>query len=227
MTMITLATSDQFPLAALHVPSRRGPGRALVLIQEIFGINAAMRSAAQAWAELGFEVLCPDLFGRQRAGVELDPRVPEQFKAGVDLMQGMDPALALQDLVAACDWFTRQQPGRPVAALGYCLGGRLAVQMALQAPVSAAVSYYGVGLEGLLPAAPTRIAPTLLHIAEKDAFSTDAARAEVLARVARLPDVVAQVYPGCDHAFARPDGEHYDAAAAQAAQARTLAFLGA
>jgi carboxymethylenebutenolidase len=225
MPIISFTTPDGFTLPALHVPSALPQSRPLVLIQEIFGINAAMREAAQHWAALGFEVLCPDLFARQQAAVDLDPSVPEQFKAGIDLMMAMDQDLAVKDLDAARQWFASRAPGTPVAALGYCLGGRLAVRMALETPVSAAVSYYGVGLEQLLPAAAAASAPCLLHIAGQDGFVPPPAREIILEEVAKRPQFAAHVYAGCDHAFARPQGEHYDSAAAELAQARTLAFL--
>lgn len=225
MPNITIDTPDGFALPALHLPSTQGAGRPLVLIQEIFGVNAAMREAARHWAGLGFEVLCPDLFARQQAGVDLDPTQPEQFQAGIDLMLNMDQNRAVRDLDAVRQWFADRAPGARVAALGYCLGGRLAVRMALETPVAAAVSYYGVGLEQLLPAAPAASAPCLLHIAGEDGFVPPPARAAILAEVARRPAFTAHVYEGCDHAFARPQGAHYDAAAATLAQSRTLAFL--
>ena len=96
---------------------------------------------------------------------------------------------------------------------------------ATAAPVAATVSYYGVGLEQLLPASPTASAPCLLHIAGNDGFVPPPAREIILAEVAKRPALQAHVYEGRDHAFARPHGEHYDAAAAELAQARTLAFL--
>ena len=90
---------------------------------------------------------------------------------------------------------------------------------------NATVSYYGVGLEGLIPAEKVAAAPCLLHIAEKDGFVPAEARAVILKNAAVQAEMPAHVYPGCDHAFARPNGEHYDAAAADLARERTLAFL--
>ncbi|PAT34415.1 dienelactone hydrolase family protein [Comamonadaceae bacterium OH2310_COT-174] len=225
MNFITLQTDDGFSLPALHMPSAQGQGTPMVLIQEIFGINDAMRAAAQAWAQDGFEVLCPDLFARQEAGVVLEPRVPEQFQRGVALMQGMDPERAVKDLNVARQWFVDQGRGDKVTALGYCLGGRLAVMMALSTPISATVSYYGVGLEDLLPAERINMAPCLLHIAERDTFVPPPARQTILERAALQANMPAYVYEGCDHAFARPDGEHFDAQAADLARQRTLDFL--
>lgn len=227
MRLIQIPAGDGFSLPALHVPTASGTGRPLVLIQEIFGINDAMEQAAQAWALEGFEVLCPDLFARQQPGVRLDPRVPAQFQQGIALMQGMDFERAVHDLDAARQWFQAQGRGDKVGALGYCLGGRLAVMMALSTPIAAAVSYYGVGLEDLLPAQRVDAAPCLLHIAELDGFVPPAARETILARAALQDRMPAQVYTGCDHAFARPGGEHFDAEAAALARTRTLAFLAA
>jgi carboxymethylenebutenolidase len=225
MNTITLQTDDGFQLPALHVPGTTADARPLVLIQEIFGINDAMRQAAQAWAAQGFEVVCPDLFARQQPGVDLDPTLPAEFQAGVTLMQGMDPERAVRDLDAARQWFVAQGKGEAVGALGYCLGGRLAVMMALSTPIAAAVSYYGVGLEGLLPAQRVTMAPCLLHVAELDGFVPPEARQTILDHAALQERMPAYVYPGCDHAFARPGGAHHDAAAAELAQSRTLAFL--
>ena len=184
-----------------------------------------MKEAAQAWARDGFEVLCPDLFARQQPGIDLEPCDPAQFQRGIELMQGMDQDRAVRDLDAARQWFVANGRGDKVTTLGYCLGGRLAVMMAMATPISAAVSYYGVGLEGLLPAERIAMAPCLLHIAELDAFVPPEARQIILERAARQERMPAHVYAGCDHSFARPDGEHFDARAAALARDRTLAFL--
>ena len=225
MNFITLQTSDGFSMPALHVPSTKGAGRPLVLIQEIFGINPAMKEAAQAWAAEGFDVVCPDLFARTRPGIELDPTQQEEFKQGIDLMMAMDQDQAVRDLDAARAWFVDQGKGPFVGALGYCLGGRLAVMMALSTKISATVSYYGVGLEGLIPAEKVAAAPCLLHVAENDGFVPPPAREVILKNAAAQAEMPAYVYPGCDHAFARPGGEHYVAAAADLARERTQAFL--
>jgi len=225
MPFITLTTDDGFALPALHVPSATGKGQPLVLIQEIFGVNAAMKAAAQAWANEGFEVLCPDLFARQQAGVDLDPAQAEQCQQGVTLMQGMDAERAVRDLDVARAWFASRDHRQKISALGYCLGGRLAVLMALNTPINAAVSYYGVGLETLLPDAPVTMAPCLLHIAELDAHVPLDVRQTILSRAALQARMPAYVYAGCDHAFARPGGQHFDAAATEQARVRTLDFL--
>jgi len=225
MERISLMTDDGFDLPVLYVPATNGQGQPLVLIQEIFGINTAMQQAAQDWACEGFDVLCPDLFARQESGVDLDPTVPDQFQHGVKLMQGLDFERAVRDLDVAREWFVNQGRGAKVGALGYCLGGRLAVLVALKTPINAAVSYYGVGLEELLPTETVTMAPCLLHIAENDGFVPEEARKTILQRATLQANMPTYVYSGCNHAFARPGGQHFDAPAAERARVRTLEFL--
>jgi carboxymethylenebutenolidase len=221
-----LTTSDGFSLPFLHQPSAVPAKGGIVLVQEIFGVNGAMRAASEYWSGQGYEVVCPDLFARQQPGIELNPADPAQFQRGVALMQALDEDRAVQDLEAARQWLAQRLGGQPVSAVGYCLGGRLAVKMAMQTPVHRAVSFYGVGLEQLLADATPAIAPTLLHIAGLDAFLPPPAREQVLAHAKRLAPVEAHVYPDCDHAFARIGGEHWNQDAAALANQRSLAFLG-
>ncbi|KDC62231.1 dienelactone hydrolase family protein [Bordetella bronchiseptica] len=224
MTMITLKTRDGQTFEAYHAPAPTAGAPGLVLIQEIFGINLAMRAAADQWARLGFDVLCPDLFWRQEPGVQLDPTSEADFGQAVRLMQAMDENQAIADLDTARAWLAERSGGK-VAGLGYCLGGRLAVRLAMDTPVQCAVSYYGVMLDQLLPTVDAQAAPTLLHVAEQDRFVPPEARAVILEAAGKLPQCEAHVYEGCDHAFARPGGEHWDAAAAALAEERSVAFM--
>ena len=105
------------------------------------------------------------------------------------------------------------------------LGGRLAFLMGTRSDAEANVSYYGVGLEGLLGELPQVSSPLLLHIASEDQFVPKEAQEQILAGVADQPLVTAHVYQGNDHAFARFGGAHYDAAAAETANQRSLALF--
>jgi carboxymethylenebutenolidase len=225
MTTLQIPSHDGQTFDALYIehPARQAP--AIVLVQEIFGINLAMQEAARQWAALGFHVVCPDLFWRQQAGVVLDPQKPEDFEQGVGLMQGMDHGLAIADLGAARDWLKKTLGHDRITVLGYCLGGRLAVHAAIAQPFKCAVSYYGVGLEQLLQDATRATPPALLHIAGQDAFVPAEARATILQTVAALPQFEAHVYEDCDHAFARPQGHSFNAAAAALAEKRSLDFM--
>lgn len=225
MSMIQLHTTDgqKFDAYFAKASSDNAPG--LVLIQEIFGINQSMRTAANQWSALGFNVLVPDLFWRQQPGVVLEPRVEAEFAQGVELMQGLDQDVAVQDLELARQWLVKNSGHERVGALGYCLGGRLVVKMAEASPIKSAVSYYGVGLENVVPSVTDKAAPVLLHIAELDSYVPADTRKVLLDDAARREGWEAYVYPGCDHAFARPGGAHWVEDAAKLAESRSLAFM--
>lgn len=225
MSMIQLHTTDgqKFDAYFAKASSDNAPG--LVLIQEIFGINQSMRTAANQWSALGFNVLVPDLFWRQQPGVVLEPRVEAEFAQGVELMQRLDQDVAVQDLELARQWLVKNSGHERVGALGYCLGGRLVVKMAEASPIKSAVSYYGVGLENVVPSVTDKAAPVLLHIAELDSYVPADTRKVLLDDAARREGWEAYVYPGCDHAFARPGGAHWVEDAAKLAESRSLAFM--
>src|SRR5690606_12023028 len=222
---VTLTSKDgkSFNACVVDVRDKNAPG--IVLIQEIFGINASLRAAAERWASHGFNVICPDLFWREEPGIQLDPTIPEQFSRGVELMQKMDEDLVVEDLEVARQWLAEKTGSQNIAAIGYCWGGRLVVRMAGDAQIKAAVSYYGVGLEQLVPATPGSASPTLLHIAALDSYVRDPALNAILENVKTRSDWQAHVYEGCDHAFARPNGAHRDEQAAALAEERSLAFI--
>ena len=121
----------------------------------------------------------------------------------------------------------RNDPGcnGKVGAVGYCLGGLLSYLTAARTDIDAAVSYYGVGIDGRLDEAAKITAPLLLHVAEKDQFVPAAAQAAMAKVLINGPRLDLHTYAGCDHAFARPGGEHYDAASAKLANDRTAAFF--
>ncbi|MFA7669537.1 MAG: dienelactone hydrolase family protein [Burkholderiaceae bacterium] len=225
MSYVTLTSKEGKPFQAYFVEAsdKKAPG--IVLVQEIFGVNASMRAAAERWASLGYNVICPDLFWRKEAGLELDPANSDQFARGVELMQAMDEDLTVSDLEVARAWLEEKTSNPAIAGLGYCWGGRLVVRMAADTGVKCAVSYYGVGLEQLVPATPASAAPTLLHIAALDSYVPEPARNTILAAVNSRDGWQAHVYEGCDHAFARPNGEHRDEQATQQAEERSVAFM--
>jgi carboxymethylenebutenolidase len=208
-------------------PVGDAPRGVVVMIQEIFGVNATMRGLSDWAASMGFIAIAPDLFWRQLPGVDLDPDAGQaQWEQAFGFMKGMDQDLAVADLKATIA-LARSMPGANgrVATMGFCLGGRLAFMMAARSDADANVSYYGVGLEGLLGEAAAITAPLLVHIAEADKFVPPAAQAAILAGLAGHPSAVAHVYPGVDHAFARLGGHSYDARAATIAHGRTAELL--
>ncbi|MDP9899732.1 dienelactone hydrolase family protein [Variovorax ginsengisoli] len=224
-TTVQIPSGDDRQFEALYSAVADISSPAIVLVQEIFGINHAMTEAVRDWSALGYHVVCPDLFWRQQPNVVLEPQTPGDFDKAIALMQGMDPALAIEDIGATRNWLSSMLGHDRIAVLGYCLGGRLSVQAAMVHPFRCAVSYYGVGLDEVLPLATEATPPSLLHIAELDHFVPPPVRAQILARVDALSQFEAHVYEGCDHAFARKDGDGFVAAAATLAERRSLAFM--
>ncbi len=210
---------------ALYEKAADNNAPAIVLVQEIFGINHAMKEAARMWTKNGFHVVCPDLFWRQQPNVVLEPQMPGHFEKALALMQGMDPQLALADIGSMLDWLKSTLGHDRVVVLGYCLGGRLSIQAAMAHPFRCAVSYYGVGLEEVLLTATSATPPSLLHIAGRDQFVPPPARSKILECVKTLPQFEAYIYEECDHAFAREDGDSFVADAAALAEKRSLTFM--
>jgi carboxymethylenebutenolidase len=203
------------------------PAGVVVMIQEIFGVNDAMRQLSDWVAEMGFIAVSPDLFWRQEPGVTLDPDAGQaQWDRAFALMNGMDQDKAVEDLKATVAHArTLAGSNGKVATMGFCLGGRLAYMMAARSDADANISYYGVGIEGLLGEVDGIKAPLILHIAEKDKFVPPEAQAKILAGLSGHGQVAVHVYPGVDHAFARMGGHSWDARAATIANGRSAELL--
>lgn len=199
---------------------------AVVLIQEIFGVNASMRETARQVADQGYTVVVPDLFWRLKPGVELTDRTEAEWKEAFALMNAFDQDKGIEDVKATLA-AARAMPGcnGRAGTMGYCLGGRLAMMMALRSDADVNISYYGVGLDDLLGEVGGLRAPLLLHIAERDEFFPEAGRAKVLAALDGNPHAHAYVYPDADHAFARVGGGHWQARAAVIANGRSAEAL--
>lgn len=226
MPEVTIDAAGGGQFSAYVAKPRVTPAAGLVVIQEIFGVNAVMRELCDHYAAQGFLAVCPDLFWRQKPGVQLSDKTQEEWNQAFALMNGLDQDKAVEDLIATLGWLRAQGDctGK-VGSVGYCLGGRLAFRMAARSDADANVGFYGVGLEGLLGDVPAIGKPLLLHVAEQDKFSSPDKRDALLAGVAGNNWITAKLYPGMDHAFARPGGEHYDQAAADEANRLTIEFF--
>jgi carboxymethylenebutenolidase len=202
------------------------PAPAIVVIQEIFGINEDMRTTCDRLASSGYMAICPDLYWRMEPNVSLTDKTPEEWDKAMRLLDAFDAEAGVRDLAATID-ATRQLPGESgaVGVVGYCLGGRLAYLVAARTDASACVSYYGVGIDNHLDEKAKIRKPLLMHIAEQDEFVPAAARQTIASALHDLPDVEIYTYPGCNHAFARNNGVHYNAAAAELANSRTADFV--
>ena len=220
------ATDGSGQFAAYVVDSKTKPAGAVVLIQEIFGVNQAMRDTAAWVADLGFIAVCPDLFWRIEPGIDITDKSEAEWKKAFELFGKFDQAKGIEDLKATVA-AARTLPGAngKVATMGYCLGGRLAFMMAEQSDADANISYYGVGLDNLLGDLGKVTKPLLVHIADKDEFFPAEGRAKVVAATKGNALVHSYVYPNADHAFARVNGVHWDGRSATIANGRSAEAL--
>ncbi len=202
------------------------PRGAIVVIQEIFGINAGIRRQCDLFAEAGYLAIAPDLFWRFAAGVELDPDVKPEFERALQLMGQLDQDAAIGDLEATIRTVRGMLPENgKVGAVGFCLGGRLAFMVAARTDVDASVGYYGVGIDGFLGEKHGIARPLMLHIPVEDHFVDHDAQARIHAGLDDHPKVTLHDYPGEDHGFAAAFGSRRSEEAATLAEGRTAAFF--
>jgi carboxymethylenebutenolidase len=223
--MIKIKSSDGGEFDAYLALPASGYGPGVVVLQEIFGVNRFLRSVADWYAAHGFVALVPDLFWRIQPGIELTDK-GDDWKRAIELYQQIDEAKAVEDAAATLE-FLRKHPacsGR-AGALGFCMGGNLAYLLSVRHKPDCAVGYYGVSIEKSLDEAKNLNNPLLLHIGGQDKFCPPEAQAQIHAALDANPLVTIHDYSNMDHAFARTGGEHYDAAAAELANLRSLEFL--
>jgi len=202
------------------------PKGAILVIQEIFGVNEGIRRKADHWASLGYIGIAPDLFWRLEPGIELDADIPEEFQQAFGLLQRFDQDKGIADIEATIrDARSRLPEGGKVGAVGYCLGGRLAFMTSTRTDIDASVAYYGVGLEGLLGEKHAIARPLMLHIAGADHFVTPDQQKLIHEGLDDHPKVTIHDYPGEDHAFAAEMGNRRSPEAAVLADGRTEAFF--
>jgi carboxymethylenebutenolidase len=202
------------------------PAPAVVVLQEVFGVNADIRKTCDELAEQGFLAVAPDLFWRQEPGVDLSVTSETDWQHGLRLYQAYDRDSGARDVKDTVNAVAKL-PGctGKVAVLGYCLGGLMTFLTAVRYRVDAAVAYHGGDTEKYLGEVDGLHAPVLMHLAEEDEFISKAAQAEIKAALAKKPNTTVYSYPGQNHAFSRHNGTHYNAAAAALANGRTSEFL--
>ena len=202
------------------------PNAAIIVIQEIFGVNAGIRRKCDRWAELGYLAIAPDLFWRLERGVELDPDVPEEFKQALDLMGRFNQDQGIRDIEATIrESRNRLGENGKVGCVGFCLGGRLAFMTSSRTDIDASVGYYAVGLDNLMRESHAIARPLMLHIAGADHFVTPDKQKIIHEGLDDHPRVTIHDYPGEDHGFAAAMGQRRSDAAARLADSRTEAFF--
>jgi len=212
-------------------PTGAAPARGLLVMQEAFGINAHIRDITERFAREGFLAVAPELFHRTGSGFE--GRYDDFGSAMGHLKELRDPNLEV-DIKAAHDWLRANgiASGSPIAAVGYCMGGRAAVLAAITLPLECAVSYYGGGIgpsqmnPGLLGRVKDLKAPVLLFWGGRDGHIPAEQRNGVVEALRAAGKSYVNVeFSDADHGFfcdARPS---YNPIAAKQAWPLTLAFL--
>jgi len=218
-----VATDQGSGLEAYVVRGSTADGRAIVLLQEIFGINEALRDTAEMIAAEGYLVAVPDLFWRMQPRVDLGYD-KEQVKIAFSYSERFDERLALQDIAATARHARMTSSAKLVHLLGFCLGGKLAVLGAEDAHVASAISLYGVGIERHLSALTHARCPLQLHFAGKDRFVPSSAVAAI-EQAAGGRDIEIHVYPDAGHGFFARKRPGYQPGAAHAAWARAREFM--
>ena len=223
---ITINGPDGSFSGYLAKPEGDGPFPAIVVIQEIFGVNAVMRGICDDLAKQGYLALSPDLFWRIEPGIDITDQSEEEWAKAFELFNAFDVDKGMVDVQATID-AARKLPGAngKVGAVGYCLGGQLAYLTAARTDADAAVGFYGVNLQNLTSEASNISKPLMLHIAGKDEFVPADAQAAIHAGLDNHARVTLHDYPERDHAFARVGGAHYDKGDADLANGRTLEFF--
>lgn len=223
--MITLETidgADSFP-AYVATPSDT-PKAAIVVIQEIFGINAGIRRKCDKLAEEGYLAVAPDLFWQFEPGIELDPDIEPEMQKALDLFGKFDQDQGVRDIEAAIKWARAEGCGK-VGAVGYCLGGRLAYMTAARTDSDATVGYYAVGVDNLLREKDAIANPLMLHIPTEDGFVDKETQQAMHEGLDDHPKVTLHDYEGLDHGFATEFGKRRDDDAADLADSRTAEFF--
>lgn len=222
---LTIETSDG-PFSAYVAYPDTTPAPAIVVMQEIFGVNKVMRDICDGLARQGFVAVCPDLFWRIEPGIDITDQTEEEWKQAFGYFQAFDVDAGVRDVQATISHVRGMtETTDKVGTVGYCLGGKLAYLSATRTDTDAAVGYYGVGLDALLDETGNIKVPLMLHIATEDGFVPKDAQKKVHAALDGNSHATLHDYVGNDHAFARVGGEHYDAEAAKLANGRTSDFF--
>jgi carboxymethylenebutenolidase len=202
------------------------PAPAVVVLQEVFGVNADIRKHCDELSEQGFFAVAPDLFWRLEPGVDLNVTSESDWQHGLRLYQAYDRDAGAVDVKDTLSEVARMpECTGKVAVLGYCLGGLMVFLTAVRYGVDAAVAYHGGETDKYLDELHKLDAPLLMHLAEEDEFISKPAQATIKKALANKPGVTVYSYPGQSHAFSRHNGAHYNAEASALANGRTMSFL--
>jgi carboxymethylenebutenolidase len=216
-SMIELKAADGHKLAAYRAEPSATPRGAVVVIQEIFGVNSHIKAVADGYASDGFLAIAPAMFDRLERGYDTGYTQPE-IQAGIAMMQKLDWKNTLLDVEAAVKEAAK---GGKVGIVGYCWGGTVSwVSAARATGLACAAPYYGGGMPGFIGEKPK--VPTMCHFGELDQSPT-LEQSKAIAKA--HPEITAHFYAGAGHGFNCDQRGSYHAASAKLARERTLEFF--
>lgn len=215
---VKLKASDGQEFDAYVARPAGTPIAGLVVVQEIFGVNAHIRSVADGYAKDGFLAVAPAIFDRVERGVDLTYEGADREKA-MSLMSKLNPDDVLLDIDATVD-YVREQTGKKTGVIGYCFGGSMAWVAATRLKIDAAVGYYGGHIINYVQEEPKSL--VMLHFGKEDAHIPK----EVVDKIAAAhPEVEIYSYDGAGHGFNCDMRSSYNAPSSKLARERSLAFL--
>ena len=203
------------------------PRGAIIVYQEVFGVNKGIRKKADDWAGRDYLAVAPDAFWRQEPGVELDPDVEGEMDKAIGYMMTHDFDQAIRDVEAVIHWIRREQGVEKVGFVGFCMGGRVAFQAAARTDINASVGYYGVMIDQMLGEKHAISHPLMLHIPTADGFVPPEAQKAMHEGLDDHPKVTLHDYDGLDHGFAAEFGSRRNEKSASLADQRTIDFIAA
>ena len=220
---VTVKAEDGHHLDAYVATPAQEVAGALVVVQEIFGVNKSIRGVADWYAGQGFLAIAPALFDRFEPNVELGYGAEDMKRAFQEFYPKLEPNVSLLDVAAAFHYVRRA--GKPTGVVGFCYGGLMSWVSAIRGGTlrmrpEACVCYYPGGVGKVATEEP--VCPVMIHFGgADDHIGVDQREAVETAH----PDVEVHVYEGVGHAFANPDRPSYNEPAARLADERSLAFF--
>ena len=212
-----------FPAYVVHPAGT--PKGAIIVIQEVFGVNPGIRKKTAHWAGLGYLAVAPEVFWRQGEGIDLDSDIAEEFQQAIQHMMAHDFEAGIRDIEATIRWIRGTAGVAKVGLVGYCMGGKIAYQAATRTDIDASVGYYGVGIDQMLNEAHAIARPLMLHIPTADGFVSPEAQKAMHDGLDGNSHVTLHDYEGLDHGFAAEEGVRRNPEAAALADDRTERFF--